>query len=47
MMLYARAKNYRSIGTEQTISFVANTDKSHSNILKKDDNLKILPVIPV
>lgn len=47
MILYARAKNYRSIGTEQTISFVANADKSHSNILKKDDNLKILPVIPI
>ena len=47
MLLYVRGKNYRSIGMEQTISFVANTDKSHSSILKKENNLNILPVISI
>lgn len=47
MLLYARGKNYRSIGMEQTLSFVANTDKSHSSILKKENNLNILPVISI
>ena len=47
MLLYARGRNYRSIGMEQTISFVANTDKSHSSILKKENNLNILPVISI
>ena len=47
MILYARCENYRSIGEKQTISFVANTDKSHNDILKEKDTLRILPVIPV
>lgn len=47
MILYARCKNYRSIGEEQTISFLANTDTSHIDILKEENTLKILPVIPI
>lgn len=47
MILYVRCENFRSIGEKQTISFVANSDKSHSNILKEEEALKILPVIPI
>lgn len=47
MILYARCKNYRSIGKEQTISFVANSDKSHNKILKEEETLRILPTIPI
>lgn len=47
MILYVRGRNYRSIGEEQTISFVANTDNSHIEFLKTENNLKILPVIPI
>ncbi|MGL5050304.1 MAG: AAA family ATPase [Fusobacteriaceae bacterium] len=47
MILYARVENYRSIGEKQTLSFVANTDKSHNNLLIEEDNLKVLPVIPI
>ncbi|MGL5230532.1 MAG: AAA family ATPase [Cetobacterium sp.] len=47
MILYARVENYRSIGEKQTLSFVANTDKSHNDLLIEEDNLKVLPVIPI
>lgn len=47
MILYIRGENSRSIGERQTISFVANTDKSHSDILIENNNLKVLPVIPL
>lgn len=47
MILYIRGENYRSIGKSQTISFVANTDKSHNENLIENDNLKVLPVIPL
>jgi len=42
MILYIRGENSRSIGERQTISFVANTDKSHSDILIENNNLKVL-----
>lgn len=47
MILYARVENYRSIGEKQTLSFVANTDKSHNDLLIEEENLKVLPVIPI
>lgn len=47
MILYIRGENYRSIGERQTISFVANTDKSHNENLIVRENLKVLPVIPM
>ena len=47
MILYIRGENYRSIGKSQTISFVANADKSHNENLIENDNLKVLPVIPL
>lgn len=47
MILYARVENYRSIGEKQTLSFVANTDKSHNDLLIEEDNLRVLPVIPI
>lgn len=47
MILYIRGENYRSIGESQTISFVANTDKSHNENLIERENLKVLPVIPM
>ncbi|WP_426709449.1 AAA family ATPase [Cetobacterium sp. SF1] len=47
MILYARVENYRSIGEKQTLSFVANTDKSHNDFLIEEENLKVLPVIPI
>ncbi|MGL6098997.1 MAG: AAA family ATPase [Fusobacteriaceae bacterium] len=47
MILYARVENYRSIGEKQTLSFVANTDKSHNDLLIEEDNLKVLPVIAI
>lgn len=47
MILYARGENYRSIGEKQTVSFVANTDKAHVDILIEEETLKILPVIPI
>lgn len=47
MILYARVENYRSIGEKQTLSFVANTDKSHNDLLIEEDTLKVLPVIPI
>lgn len=47
MILYARVENYRSIGEKQTLSFVANTDRSHNDLLIEEENIKILPVIPI
>lgn len=47
MILYARVENYRSIGEKQTLSFVANTDKSHNDLLIEEESLKVLPVIPI
>ena len=47
MILFARVENYRSIGKKQTLSFLANTDKSHKDILIEEQDYKILPVIPI
>lgn len=47
MIQFLRVSNYRSIGKEQSINFMANSDKSHLDKVNDENGVGILPVIPI